>query len=164
MNTTESITLSTALWGALTGTIALLIQLKQHHADRAHLKLDAVLSITSDRTSKTRVTFTIDAVNHGRRLIRIESAGIELPPTKPPLPEGVIEERNELFVFQSERAGRRVELEGEGGKFTFRTDPFPRELLSVLGRRATAFVEDTRGHRYRVKFDVIPEGQTPKDE
>ena len=163
MNTSALITLSTALWGAVTGTIALMLQLARHRADRPILKLDAVLRLTSDRTSKIRIVFTIEAVNHGQRLIRIESAGIELPPAKAKLPEGVTEERSELFVFQSERAGGRVELD-EGNKFTFGLDPFPRELLSALSKRATAFVEDTRGQRYRTKFDVFPEDKLPKDE
>ncbi|HEX8310655.1 MAG TPA: hypothetical protein VF614_05010 [Chthoniobacteraceae bacterium] len=148
-----------AFWGALTGTIALSIQAWQHWADRADLRLIPRLIFTADETGQPRLDFTIEAVNHGRRAISIETAGIEFPDSFEGLPLGSSKAQNELIVFNSETDGGCRHLEGDGKKFTFGMRDFPREFLKELHPIARAFVRDTRGKRHRAKFEVFSDAQ-----
>ena len=69
-----------AIWGAVTGSVALIIQLLQFARDRSRLKLDASFLICSDiQRPEMRLKFELNIVNIGRRPIVIESAGVINP-------------------------------------------------------------------------------------
>jgi hypothetical protein len=160
--TPEQITLTIAIWGAATGTVALVLQYLQHRADRPDLRITAHLSNTVDvRHPQARLVFALEAVNHGRRPVRIERVGVELPPKDEPLPEGVFSQSSWVNVFDTEFGQPSVEL-GEGAKHTFRADPFPIDHAKTFRTRETAFVEDSRGQRYTTQFYTIRPENLPK--
>lgn len=160
--TAAEVTFAIALWGAVTGTIALVLQLLEYRADRSDLRISAHLSNTVDRQRPSaRLVFVIDAVNHGRRVVTIRKAGIELPPPDDRLPPGVLAQTSYVRIFDSDEMGPAVTL-AEGGNHAFRIDPFPVETARNLPYHSTAFIEDSVGRRYTCTFYTIKPENLPK--
>ena len=159
--TAAEITFVIAVWGAITGTVAIVLQVLQYRADRSDLRISAHLSSAVDRQRPAaRLVFEIDAVNHGRRPVSIREAGIQLPPSEEPLEPGVLARTSHVRIFESS-AARSVTL-AEGDRHCFRIDPFSVETARKLPYHATAFVEDTLGRRYTSKFYTIKPENLPK--
>jgi hypothetical protein len=157
--TDVQVTFAIAVWGAVTGTIAIVLQALQFRAD---LRITAHLSNTVDIQRPTpRLVFVIEATNHGRRVVSIRRAGIELPPPDGPLPPGVIAQTSYVRIFDSDEIGSAVTL-GEGGIHAFCADPFPVETARKFQESATAFVEDSLGRRYTSTFYSIKRENLPK--
>ena len=138
---------------ALIGTTIAIINIWR---DRAIITLKPTHFFNADLTNpKGRFMFTVEIVNHGRRSIYIEEAGIEIPITNKvpvPFPEGSWGHTSTLNFFPR-KAGESVEIK-EGQKITLGQDPFPADFISVLGKTAVCYVKSTRGKVYREKFHV----------
>jgi hypothetical protein len=162
-----------AIWGAITGTIALIIQLMQHLADRAKVQLEASMSFQSNEANpKFHLCVQLSVVNQGRRLVRIESAGIILPNTtlktlgklgQPSLSFESSSSRRELFNAKTKN--RLLELSAEGGKFTFTDDTFPeneaREMFQKQ-KHGTAFIRLSSGKEPFASFNLINPDDLPR--
>jgi hypothetical protein len=160
---TETIGLLVAGWGAVTGTVAITMQLAQYFADRSRLKLSAVMSIESnEKLAEHHLVFTLDVVNHGRRVSYIRCAGIQLEPRK--IDIGGIkmqEDESEITLFDADRTGRTVEL-AEGKRHRFVLEPFREKAGETFRDTEVAFVTDTRGRKYTTKFKTIRSKDLPK--
>jgi hypothetical protein len=153
-----------ACWGALTGTIAIVIQLRQHLADRSRLKLSAVMSIASnEKLRENHLVFTLEVVNHGRRVSRIRCAGIQLQPSETIIAGKTFPRatRWEIRLYDADRSGGIVEL-AEGGLKRFVLEPFPEKEAQTLRDTEVAFVTDTHGRKYTTKFHTIKPKDLPK--
>jgi hypothetical protein len=153
---TETIRFLVAGWGAVTGTIAIGIQLKQQFADRSRLKLSATMSIQSnDKHSEEHLVFTLEVVNYGRRASRIKYAGIQLEPRMsnvvgmPMQPTA-----GEIKLYDAHKTGVNLELE-EGGTHRFVLEPFSEKVAETFRDTEVAFVTDTRGRKYTTNFRTI---------
>lgn len=147
-----SIELTLGIWGTVTGTAAIIIQAVQHFQDRARIELTPIHAYSADLEHREgRFVFTIEVVNHGRRVVYLEDAGIEIPPPENP-ETATWGHRNTLNVFP-ESVGGSITL-GEGQKTRIILDPFPAEFVDQLGKYAVAFVKDTRGKVYRKTFQL----------
>jgi hypothetical protein len=123
--------MTTALWGAITGTIGTigtLIQVRHWIVDRAKLEVSANLSIQA--TNRMAVVLTVNTVNIGRRPLRINQVSVSLKSAGLPIPQGATPERiaaikklneenkavsSELNIRNGEGA---AELSGDGGEKT----------------------------------------------
>jgi hypothetical protein len=115
-------TLLIALWGAVTGTIAVGIQAIQHYLDRARLVVKPSISQYIDRATPV-ARICVDVSNRGRRPLSIEHIGIILPNDKKRDPN-VRQIRKQTPLFDAITAGKVLRL-AEGDKHTFRHDFFP---------------------------------------
>lgn len=167
MDSLERVTLITAIWGALTGTLALVVQALQYFADRGKLVVAAHMSQRVDRANpKSRISVDVDVVNLGRRPISIEHVGIMLPNPPKKEKEVVRNMRTSTPLFDAQSANKLFRLE-EGQKHTFRSDPFPQawgRALYAVGKKGTAFVRLTNGKEYRATFYLIDPAHFPKTE
>lgn len=144
--------LALGIWGTITGTAAIAFQAIQHFQDRAHIELTPTHLFSSDiRNREGRLVFTVEVVNHGRRDIYLEDAGIEMPPPQNPEP-GTWGHQSTLSIFPRQ-AGGSIHL-SEGQKTRITLDPFPPEFVSHLGQTAVAFVKDTKGKIYKKSFQL----------
>jgi hypothetical protein len=155
-----------AIWGAITGTIALIIQLTQHLADRAKIKLEASMSFQSNEVNpKFHLCVQLSVVNEGRRLVRIECAGIVMPnatlktsakPTQPSISLEASSSRRELFNAKTKN--RLLELSAEGGKFTFTDDLFPENEAREMFQKqkyGKAFIRLSSGKELFTHFNLM---------
>jgi hypothetical protein len=152
----ETIGLLIAGLGALTGIIALAINL---FADRSRLKLNAVMTIESnEKMSEPHLVFTLEVVNHGRRVSRIKHAGIQIEPREMNVGEIKLKPfESEITLFDSGKTGRSIELT-EDKPHIFVLEPF-REILRDT---EIAFVIDTRGRKFTTKFNTMSLKDVPK--
>lgn len=140
------------IWGTITGTAAIVFQAIQHYQDRASIELTPIHCFSSDiHNREGRLVFTIEVVNHGRRDIYLEDAGIEMPSPQNPEP-GTWGHQSTLSIFPSQ-AGGSIHL-SEGQKTRITLDPFPSEFVNHLGKFAVAFVKDTKGKVYKKRFQL----------
>ncbi|MCW5554327.1 MAG: hypothetical protein KIS67_19480 [Verrucomicrobiae bacterium] len=166
----ETITLFVAVWGAVTGTIAIAIQLAQHLADRSRLKLKARMSIESNEKQpehqqpEHHVVFTLEVVNHGRRVSRIRRVGIELEPREMSIGGmNMKPKESEITLFDADKSGQFVEL-GEGKRHCFVLEPFPEKAGETFRETEVAFVTDTLGRKFTTNFQTIRLKDLPKNE
>jgi len=154
-----------ACWGAVTGTIAIVIQVKQHLADRSRLKLSAVMSRASnEKLREDHLVFTLEVVNHGRRVSRIKCAGIQLQPSEMIVGGQTLAPPTtyEIRLYEADRSEDLVEL-AEGGSHRFVLEPFPEKEAQTLRDTEVAFVTDTLGRKYTTKFHTIKRKDLPKN-
>lgn len=161
------------IWGAITGTLALGIKAFELFVDRAQLKLEASMGFQSNEANpKIHLYVQLSVVNQGRRLVRIESAGVILPnstlktlakPGQPSLPLKSSSPKRELFNAKTK--GHLLELSAEGGKFTFTDDKFPeneaREMFNTQ-KDGKAFVRLSSGKELITTFCVVNPDDLPK--
>jgi hypothetical protein len=76
-----------AIYGALTGTIAIALQIRQWLVDRPMLKVEGAVSIV--HTDKMRVLLSISVVNNGRRPVNIRRVGALLAKESVTVPQGL---------------------------------------------------------------------------
>ena len=106
------------------------------------------------------LSLEINAVNTGRRIIRLRMAGIEVTPyPAKEIKDGLMCKQEIVTFFNAEDPHDIVTLE-ENETFPLRVEPLRIELAQKLGKVGTAFVEDTTGKRHRAKFQV---GTLPQD-
>src|SRR5438270_11669000 len=90
-----------ALWGAVTGTVAVAVQIAHHFSDRGRLEISASMSQTVDRANpKPRLKVEVELCNTGRRPITVEQVGIILPNEKKPDPN-VLHQRTFANLFDA---------------------------------------------------------------
>lgn len=117
----ENITLFLAVWGAMTGTVAVFINFFAFFRDRSRLKVTASMAYGSSRDHGRRLRpfFTVCLTNRGRRIIRIHSIAIR---THAPLDVAL-----NRFLFRKGWAKRAIG--GEIGIYTADIDPI-KEFVS----------------------------------
>lgn len=161
------------IWGAVTGTLALGIKAFELFCDRAKVTIEASMGFQSNEANpKFHLYVQLTVVNQGRRLVRIESAGVILPNTilktlaKPEQPSLSLESsssRRELFNAKTK--GRLLDLSAEGGKFTFTDNNFPESEARVMfqeQKKGKAFVRLTSGKELFATFCLVNPDDLPK--
>jgi hypothetical protein len=159
----ETIGLLVAGWGAVTGTVAIAIQLTQYFTDRSKLKLHAFMSMASnEKMLEHHLVFTIEVVNHGRRVSYIRRAGIQLEPSVMHIGgKWTQADESELTIFDADRTGRTIEL-AEGKRHLFVLEPFREKIGDTFRDTEVAFVIDSRGRKQTTKFQTIKSKDLPK--
>jgi hypothetical protein len=161
-----------AIWGAVTGTIALIIQGMQHLADRAKVKLEASMSFASNAVNpRIHLCVQLSVLNEGRRLVRIESAGIIMPNTmlktfaKPGQPSLSLESSSSCReLFNAKTKNKHLELSADGGKFTFTDDFFPENEAREMFQKqkyGTAFIRLSSGKEFFARFNLMNPDDLP---
>lgn len=143
------------IWGALTGTAALVIQLFQYFADRPKLMFEASMGISSDVNSGRKFFAGLSLVNHGRRPVKIERAGIILPKGKL---LGITSDRSEYVLFDASNKGKLADLFPDGGKITFTEKDFPKDIARQMHqqfKQGKAFVQLTSGKVLTATFLLV---------
>ena len=153
---TETIALLVAGWGAVTGTVAIAIQLKQYVADRSQLKLTASMSMASnEKQPENHFVFTIEVINQGRRVTCIRHAGIQLEPSVMSIGGKWLQaDESEITIFDADKTGRTIELT-EGKRHLFVLEPFREKAVTTFRETEVAFVIDTRGRKFTTRFYTI---------
>jgi len=159
-----TITLVTAIWGALTGTLAVGIQLFGHITDRGRLSITGSMSQVVDRTyPKPRLCVAVNVCNHGRRPVVIEQIGLKLPSTPDPKAIGPV--LTTAPLFDARTSGEHLRL-AEGEKREFRIDPFPPmwgRALYKQGVKGEVFARLTSGKEHSASFFLINPDHFPPD-
>ena len=157
MKQVEALTLIIAFWGAITGSIALLIQFLQHRGDKSDLKLTPKMSIgasASDEMIKAieLIDFEMEVVNVGRRVARIDEVGISV--------KGKTTAKNgpglNLVVYDSQKDG--VVSLNEGEKRIFKLHRWSRtlqEMAEQFSENETAYVRLTSGKKIKERFRTV---------
>ena len=143
------------IWGAITGTAALLIQLFQFLADRPKLVFKASMGISSDVNLGKKLFVQLSIVNQGRRQVKIERAGIILPKAKL---FGFTSERSDYVMFDAHNKGKLVDLLPDGGLITFTEKDFPKNIAQQMHKQfksGKAFIQLTSGKELIAKFFLI---------
>jgi hypothetical protein len=151
------VTAGVAVWGAITGTVALSLQYAQHRRDKSELKLIPKMSIgTSARGSlidaMEMIDFEIEVINVGRRVARIDEVGISLRRNT----GGKGKHGVNLLLFSS-KDEEVVTLE-EAEKRVFQLARWEKTLEDVAEHFAdeeTAYVRLTSGRRFEAKFKTV---------
>jgi hypothetical protein len=161
--TAETFNLLVAGWGAVTGTVAIAIQLTQYFTDRSQLKLNAFMSMESnEKLPEHHLAFTMEVVNHGRRVAYIRRVGIQLEPSVMAIGgKWTKADESELTIFDADRTGRTIEL-AEGKRHLFVLEPFREKVGDAFRDTEIAFVIDTRGRKHKTKFHTITSKDLPK--
>lgn len=153
-----------AILGAITGTLALAIQLIQHLADRPKLVLQSSMGIKSDgQNPKLHLYVRLQIVNNGRRPTRIERAWFKLPESTGPILPELLQSKNvklvssEFVIFDAETKGRFIEISSEGGKYVFENS-IPQNLAHAMFqelKEGKAFVRLTSGKELMTTFCLV---------
>src|SRR5579872_6574845 len=120
-----------SFYGAITGTVALILNLRQWWHDRANIKVDADISITNtDINGNIQpvqfVVLCVTVVNIGHRSASIKSISVPLTKDSMPIPQGATPEiiesmrqyhiGGQLILFGG-RDEEPIELKQDGGNF-----------------------------------------------
>ena len=161
-----------AIWGAITGTFALVIQLLQHLADRPRLTLQSSMGIKSDARNPVHHLFVrLEMVNNGRRSVRVERMAVLVPGTTAPIIPKREEGANlklvssELVLFDAEDKGRFIEISPEGGKYIHEQYNFPENIARVMfqeQREGKILVRLTSGKELFTTFCLVNPDHLPK--
>lgn len=151
-----------AFWGAITGTAAIFIQGYNWLSDRPHLQLTGQVRWRNDlRNDVSGYEITIEAVNHGRRIIVIKDAGMASVAVRGLFTRRYIKPYQSISIFQ---CANGIDANTKG-------DPIPLpegstqkwcnilEASSVqpfVGRKWFLYVKDTYGktHKLTLKTDI----------
>jgi hypothetical protein len=164
-----------ALYGAVTGTIAIAFTIRQWWVDRANLKVDGAISI--EHTDATRVMLTITAVNNGRRSVMVKSVCVFVRNNSMLIPQGASPAQMDAFsklnlaelTFQLVLWGARnempIELGPDGGQHIWKV-PLSKDakFLSESKRKENfgkAYVELTSGKQTFCKFRLLKDNEWP---
>ena len=157
-----------AIYGAVTGTIAIASTIRQWWLDRAILTVKANVSIVN--TDRVRVMLSVSAVNKGRRPVSISTVGALLTTDSPSTTQMMSAERSvelvknlpcnshSLLLFGG-RDERPTQLSPDGGQETW-ASPIPRQMR-FLGHKkgneelGTAYVELTSGKKLSCDFPIL---------
>jgi hypothetical protein len=165
-----------AIYGALTGTIAILVQVRQWRLDRAILKVEGAISIVN--TDKIRVLLSISVVNNGRRPVNIRRVGALLAKESVSIPLGLSPQRkaeelkklqdmwqySELTLFGG-RDEKPIYLDPDGGHHVWKSaiSKGLKFLSESKGNEQVgkAFVELTSGKKVFCTFLLLNDDQWP---
>jgi hypothetical protein len=144
------VTAVVAVWGAITGTIALSTQLLQLRRDRTDLKLQPQMTIRSSINKDLidaieMIDFQVEVVNVGRRVARIDEVGIHIKG------RAKLQDKHGLniIVFNGKEDGIFSLQEGEKKVFEMRR--WPRTLQDMAEHFAdeeSVYVRLTSGKQY----------------
>jgi len=138
-------TLAIAIWGAVTGSLASVVTLLAYRRDRAHLVVTCSNSVIFNSTWSSGPLVAIDAVNTGRRPIRVESAGF--------IAEG--SPREELATFGDLQTFPKTLTEGEKVSVQVKLESLYEQSIGVgKGRPTIAYYRDSTGRLHKTK---VPE-------
>lgn len=157
MTQVEYLTLGIAFWGALTGSIALLIQYLQHREDKSELKLIPKMSIGSSASggmmeAMELIDFEIEVVNVGRRVARIDEVGISVKGKKPSKNAHGMN----IIIYDSQEDD--VVSLSEGEKKVFRLPRWNQTLQDMaehFSENETAYVRLTSGKQIKERFGTV---------
>lgn len=170
-----------ALYGAITGTVACARTGWQWWNDRANIKIEAHVSITTNdvigafHRDKLFVVLLVMVVNVGHRQASIKSISVPLTDDSMPIPHGMSPEMVEsmkkcyiggsLPVFGG-MGETPVELKPDGG--VFKREVQLRRGLPLLANKdnaelSTVTVELTSGKRYLAAFELLPDDKWPSN-
>ena len=150
-----------AVYGAVTGTIAVAHQVSQWFLDRANVKVTGQIAIES--TDRLAVVLSVRAVNVGRRPVKIRQVLVSLSTEAAPWPAGLPPEKtaefkqmhavhwvsSERYLFGA-RGEKALELSPDGGDYTWRTEI----------QKGVRFVSDTKqGEKYGKGQVVLTTGK-----
>jgi hypothetical protein len=110
--TTEAIvTTIVAAWGAITGSVAVAVQLAQHRSDRAKIHLFGKMTISSTIDDPLdRYAYEFDVVNRGRRVAHIAEVYVNTSRKGKPGPKWLIfDAKGEMTVALNEGETKRFE-------------------------------------------------------
>lgn len=176
---TESITFGLAVWGTVTGTVAIFVQLISFWCDRARLRVKATMSYGSKRLHgrEPRHFMRVTMTNRGRRVVRIRRIALQM--SKPLLVA--------VNRFLISRGWTHKVVQGDIGIYSAQIDPIdetvrdpkirtypPREIsldehqtkeielivaedlvTALPAKRAVLIVTDQVGRRYRAQYLTI---------
>jgi len=166
------------LCGAITGTVALLLNLRQWRHDRANVKVTAEVSITNTDINRhvhtvSFVVLTISVVNIGHRPASVKRVWVPITNESIPFPPGLTPEvlqnmrdtlqQTELVVFGGGNE-KPIDLKQDGGHFQWTIQikkgikllPDPKDKDS-----GNVFVELTSGDKILGKFYMLPADKWP---
>jgi len=165
-----------AIYGALTGTIAIALQIRQWLVDRARLKVEGAISIVN--TDKMRVVLSISVVNNGCRPVNIRRVGALLAKESVTVPQGLspqgraeelkklqdLWEYSELTLFGG-RDEKPIYLDPDGGHHVWES-PISKGLKFLSESKedeqtGRAFVELTSGKKVFCTFLLLNDDQWP---
>jgi hypothetical protein len=149
----ETLKTIVAVWGAVTGTVALSVNLYQHISNRPKLKLSAGLGTVYEPNKPTHFSLDVTAVNVGRRVFYIRRVALELPPADQ-VTNGVKMVSRRLNIYN----GDSIALAPDGGRKEF-NQAVPQEIVQRLPDNAVVLVTDSLGKIHRTKF-VVPSNRT----
>jgi len=152
-----------AIYGALTGTVAIASTIRQWWLDRAILKLEANISIV--QADAMRVVLTISAVNNGRRPVRIKHVGSLLAKESVPIDMQMFWDSSELTLFGA-RGEKPIELSADGGQTIWNMQikkgtQFLHHNNNKGERYGKAYVELTSGKKVFRTFLLLSDDQWP---
>ncbi|MBN1142321.1 MAG: hypothetical protein JXB25_11100 [Deltaproteobacteria bacterium] len=157
MTKVEILTLGIAFWGAVTGSIALLIQFLQHRGDKSDLKLIPKMSIGSSVLggmieARELIDFELEVVNVGRRVARIDEVGISVKGKNPSKNSHVLK----IIIYDSQQ--NDVASLNEGEKKIFKLHRWNRTMQDIaeyFSENETAYVRLTSGKQIKERFDTV---------
>ncbi len=146
--TDEATKVLIAAWGAITGSIAILIHIHNWWKDKARVVITGeVCWKQCNRTNTKGIQVVVEVVNHGRRVIVIKKAGLMFPRVKGE-PFGVFQARHQ--ADETEISGSGVALE-EGRLARWESLFNLPSMERYLHRRWFLFAEDTYGNLYKIR-------------
>lgn len=146
------------VWGAVTGSLALLIQARDHFRDRSDLRVKAKLSKKSN--SKTMGSLLpcirVTLANRGRRKIRLMSLGIEDFTLHELKTNGVVTGRSRRGILIPAEFQFDELIIDEADLVCFEWHPVPIELVQKLRHRGHIHIlaVDSLEREYRTKIVV----------
>jgi hypothetical protein len=137
-----------SIWGGVTGSLALLVTFLTYRRDRAHLRVSCSAGMIISETTSTGPWIFLEAVNAGRRSIRLQSAGF--------LAEGA--PHDALVTFGDLHTFPTTLGEGENvSVHVLPTSLFEHSIGAGRGRPTVAYFRDSLGkeHKTRVPPGVL---------
>ncbi len=159
MNILKTPTFWFSLWGAITGTIAILFTWSSHRKDKANLKLDASLNMARDKVDDPlQWRLEINFRNAGRRPCYIDRVALEFPPAKS-LKFGDLDLNVSgpirMTIFNSKEHGLISLNENQKHSITsIVSEAILQMLVHQLKEQATLLVYDSLGHEFTCKFNL----------
>jgi hypothetical protein len=165
-----------AIYGAVTGTIAIASTIRQWWLDRAIVKLEGAIAIV--HTDEMKVVLRISAVNNGRRPVNIRRVAASLSKESVTVPLGLSPERRaeELKKMQDMWVSSEFNLFGGQEEKPFQLNPdgghhhwecvVPKGLKFLSNSKGDekvgkAFVELTSGKKLFCTFLLLNDAQWP---
>jgi hypothetical protein len=140
----DLITILIAVWGAITGSTAILLQIRHFLRDRANLKLRALLEIGYDMPPRPNIQILI--TNHGRRPATPSRVLVQVPPRRWGRSRFGWSIKDNLIILSDELTPEEV-LEGRDVKYLISGSRIPKGVDLAVAR--SIVVEDKVGRKWR---------------
>jgi hypothetical protein len=157
-----------SIWGSITGTIAILLQIRQWIHDRPKLKVSAHMVVRSESNSDPDpVYLEVRAVNLGRRAVRItEVATMHHIQDIGDAPFDIKKAELTHIIFRSGIDEKPLELNTDGDEHIWQSTVFLNTRFLVKrtpkGDFGKVYVNLANGKRVFCKFLVLPTSEWPK--